>query len=787
MVHNMKITPSRAWLILLGLQAFLGLVIFRDFLSGAANFAYIDIGSDSYAQFVPYAMHMARTIAREGFTGWSFEIGLGSPTAWMLGDAFTLLSQIAGPDNVLPLRIWVYLLKIVLGGTSFFVLIRYYVTRWETAVIAALAYSFCGFVVINGQWDPEATEFIFFPLILWAIVRYLRTRDVLALPVVLAVSLIAGVFFVAVGVFLLFSCVAFIVTSSEPRAMFKTWLTQMVPLTGIGFLLAAPHLLPVILQMLDSPRVGGGQALFQKLWQQGLSVNDWPLVLAEIGGIFHKDIFGIGSAYRGYWNYLEGPEFFIGVILFLGIPQLWNGSASDRKTLLIALAAIAAYFIFPVLRYSAMGFAAPYFRVSTLWITLILLMLAARALDRVIENGVDGRLLAIGVGGYAILLILVLGGSMGANVWKPHAAKILGLTVFAGALLWLAQRKVLSARLLPLALLGAVVVETVLVARPSYVEGRALASPQLRAYRDATLDALRAIREIDKGIFRIEKTYDSASLADALAQNYMGIKSYFFHGSGVVDFNIGVRLIAPTPARANVNYTNWLPNAGSRFMLNTLLGVKYIITREPVHWPGFVAVREERDYQIYRNEMALPLGIVQTKQITRSTLSRLSSLPEPTAKIYLDIAIINAVVVENRIPERGDLFDLDDLLRSGVVELQDRYYEPAKALQETGLRIEQFSSDHISGTISPVKPGILVFSIPYNQGWSLKIDGKDTPLIRANFGMLAAPVQAGAHTVELDFRLPGQRAGALIGALGLVLLALRRRSNKALDSRQSPG
>ena len=771
----MKITTSRAWLILLGLQALLAVAIFWDFLSGQHYFAYTDIGSDSYFAFVPYAMHMARTFASEGFAGWSFEVGLGGPTAWLPRDTFTLLNLAGGPDNVLPLRIWIYLLKIVLGGTSFFVLIRCYVTRWETAVIAALAYSFCGFVVVNGQWDPEATEFVFFPLILWAIVTHLRTGNVIALPVVMAASLISDVFFVAVAVFVLLTCVAFIVTSSEPAAMLRTWLRRILPLAAIGYLLAAPHLLPVIFQMLDSPRISGGRALFEKLWQQGLSVNEWPLILAEIGSIFHKDIFGIGNDYRGFWNYFEGPEFFIGVMLFLVIPQLWNGSAADRKILLIALCGVAAYFVFPVVRYSAMGFAALYFRVSTLWITLILLMLAARAVDHVIENGVDGRLLAVGVGSYLFLLILVLGGRMGANVWVPHVVKILGLTMLAGVLLLLAQRKVLSARWLPLILLCAVIVETVLIARPSYVEGRLRVSPEPHAYSDATLDALRAIREIDKGIFRIEKTYDSVSLDDAIAQDYMGIKSYSFHGSGVVDFNTGMRLINPPRAGDNINSaTNWLPNA-----------VKYIIAREPVQWPGFIAVRKERDYQIYRNEMALPLGIVQTKQITLSTLARLASLPAADANIYRDIAIINAVVVEKFIPKGGDLFDFDDLLRSKGIALQDRYYEPAKALQQTGLHIEQFSSSHISGRIYPREAGILVFSIPYNRGWSLKIDGENTPMIRANFGMLATPVQAGTHAVELDFRVPGQREGVLIGALGLALLALRRRSKAT--GRRSPG
>ena len=782
----MKITAARAWLILLGLQGLLALLVLRDFLFGGLHFAYIDIGNDTYRQFVPYAMHLARTVAREGFPGWSFEIGLGGPTAWLPGDAFALLNVIGGPDNVLPLRIWIYLLKIVLGGTSFFLLLRCMVTRWETAVIGALAYSFCGFVVVNGQWDPEATEFVFVPLILWAIVRHLRSGDLVVFPLVLALALVCGAFFVPLSVFLLLTCVAFVVTSSEPGAMFKRWLTGILPLAVIGYLLAAPLLLPVILQVLDSPRIGGGQSLFQKIWQDSLVLNDWWLILAQIGGIFHKDIFGIGNAFQGYWNYLEGPEFFIGVTLFLLIPQLSRGSAVDRKVLLIAACGIAVYFMFPLIRYAAMGFAVPYFRVSTLWISVILLLLAVRALDQVIERGLDGRLLAVSVAGYLLLLFLVATGDMGTRVSEAHVVKIVDLATLAGALLLLALLKILPARWLPLAILCAVLIETVQIAYPSYVEGRMPVSRQRNAYSDASLEALREIRAMDKGVFRVEKTYDSVALADAMAQDYMGIKSYSSHGSGVVAFHIGTGLIPPT-AGAAINYTNWLPHAGARFMLNTLLGVKYIIARKPLQWPGFEAVREARGYFIYRNVAALPLGIVQTKQVTASALSRLKALSQVNANIMRDIVMINAVVVDKFIPEYGDQFDLDELLGAKSMVLQDRYFGPAMALQETGLRIEQFSSNHIAGRINPAKAGILVFSIPYSRGWSLKIDGKETPMIRANFGMLATPVQPGAHSVELDFHLPGKGAGLLLGALGLALLLLRRRKYALAGERPPPG
>ncbi|MBE0475166.1 YfhO family protein, partial [Rhodoferax sp.] len=433
----MKITLPKAWLILFGLQIMLIGVIFFSFLAGEHYFAYTDIGSDTYFSAVPFAMHMAHQFALEGYTGWSFISGLGNIIALWLGDAFTWLGLAGGADGVLPLRIWVYVLKLLLGGAAFFLLMRDYVTRWETGVISALAYTFCGYMVINGQWDSEGGPFIFYPLILWAINRTLRKGNMLALPVALALALVSSVFFVSLGVFMALACLAYVLTSPEPKAMFTTWLLKILPLTLLGYLLAAPALAPIMAQLMDTSRVSGGQNLFAKMLEQSLQINDWPVFVAEIAGLFHKDIFGIGSNYKGYWNYLEGPGFYIGVFLLLLIPQLWQGTAKDRRVLLLGLAAVAAYFIFPVFRYAAMGFAVPYFRSSTLWVSLLLFMLAAMALDQVLTKGVSGRLLAVGAAVFGLLLALVLL-SVGANVWQTHVYKIVGLALLAVFVLLLA-------------------------------------------------------------------------------------------------------------------------------------------------------------------------------------------------------------------------------------------------------------------------------------------------------------------------------------------------------------
>lgn len=771
----MKSDLFKSWCTLFVLQALVAVIVFSEFLSGHFYFAYLDIGSDSYFQVVPYTMYLSRAIAQKSFDGWSFHLGLGGPTSAMFGDLMSMLVQSVGSDRILSSRIWFYILKILLGGSFFLLFIRYFVARWESAVICALSYSFCGYMVIDGQWDVQASAFVFYPFVLWAIVGHLRTGNVILLPSAIAISIWFGTFFVSLGVFLIFTCIIVVSCSDTPKATAKQWILRTFPLVAIGYLMAAPYLVPVIFQLLDSSRVSGSESHIHRILTQCFSVNDTRLIFAEIGGLFHKDIFGIGSAYGGYHNYLEGPGFFVGVLLLLLIPQLWRGATLDRRMVVLSTIGFAAYVVFPIFRYAAMGFAAPYFRISALWVSIVFLMLAARALDIVITHGVKFRLLIIGIVVYGALLSLVLLGQLGVLIWLPHVAKLCGLAAIAIVVLVLAERHLLTANKLPLALIFLVVIEIVVIARPSYVEGRVMVPRELRAYEDGTQVALRDIRELDSGVFRIEKNFDSVSLADSLAQDYMGIKSYSLHSRGVVDFHIGTGLIAPSSDV--LNFTNWLPNAGTRYMLNSLLGVKYLIAKKRLDWPGFQELGTAAGLVIYRNNLALPLGVVQTNQVTKAALSKLSTLLTADANLYRDVAMINSVVVDEIIAQHGLPFDMDRLLLSKNLSLQDHYITPVLSLQKTGLQVAQFSDSHISGSVAPDHAGILVFSIPFDEGWVLRIDGTKTAMFRANFGMLAAPIAAGTHSIELRYTTPGRRVGWLFGALGVALLGLSAARN----------
>lgn len=73
--------------------------------------------------------------------------------------------------------------------------------------------------------------------------------------------------------------------------------------------------------------------------------------------------------------------------------------------------------------------------------------------------------------------------------------------------------------------------------------------------------------------------------------------------------------------------------------------------------------------------------------------------------------------------------------------------------------------NQVSGNISVDAPRMLVFAIPYSEGWSARVDGEETPVYKANLMFMAVPLEAGRHTVELSYCTPGIRAGAAISGL----------------------
>lgn len=95
--------------------------------------------------------------------------------------------------------------------------------------------------------------------------------------------------------------------------------------------------------------------------------------------------------------------------------------------------------------------------------------------------------------------------------------------------------------------------------------------------------------------------------------------------------------------------------------------------------------------------------------------------------------------------------------------------------EEGSVRVYRQKKDsRLSGTVDSDQDGIVLLAIPYEQGWSLKVDGEETETFRADYGLTGFYSLAGSHNFVLEFTPPLLKAGigVSLGSLAVFLVLL---------------
>lgn len=88
------------------------------------------------------------------------------------------------------------------------------------------------------------------------------------------------------------------------------------------------------------------------------------------------------------------------------------------------------------------------------------------------------------------------------------------------------------------------------------------------------------------------------------------------------------------------------------------------------------------------------------------------------------------------------------------------------------LTVESYSSTHIKGSINVTSPGQLVLSIPYEPGWTLKVDGAETEVDSFESTFISTSLEEGEHSIELSYYPKGLNSGILVSLLCLFIFVI---------------
>lgn len=102
--------------------------------------------------------------------------------------------------------------------------------------------------------------------------------------------------------------------------------------------------------------------------------------------------------------------------------------------------------------------------------------------------------------------------------------------------------------------------------------------------------------------------------------------------------------------------------------------------------------------------------------------------------------------------------------------------QPVKGIEEKTAKLGEealenvvMGTNEITGKISVSKKKALVLSVPYSEGFTAYVDGKETKLQKANTMFMALELEAGEHEIRLTYCTPWLKTGMALSALGLLV------------------
>lgn len=856
----------------------IALILYKDFILGSKYLIYKDIGSDTISSYWPFYKYIIESIKKGTLNFWSFQMGIGTST-------LSLSSLIFDPFNIilfiLPIKYLPYgfvltmIAKIYVSGAVFYFYLKRLNVRGYAAVIGSVVWAFNGYILLWGQHYMFASAVALFTLIMYSLEVFINdSKCELFIGSIFLLAIHSPYIMYAVTAYLFLYAIGryfYLESGNIKRTFIKLFSLALRYLSGLC--LGAVIFIPSCFIILSSPRLkGAGSQLPDVLWND---FSIWTIVTR----LFSNNLTGNGNSYFGYFNYYEAMMLSSSIIILLMIPQLFMLVNTRKKKFLLGyslmLTVIAV--VSPLVSYFFNAFST----VATRWSFVIIFTMivgGVLALNTLFEDKkmsypllVIQLILCSGLIVIALSKVLSLADKDVAFPIRTfgymQCIMLIGILIVTGTLLIL--YKVIKRNSIIWGLIIIVAAELILnnyytinkrdTIGNDYIQGQ-------KEYYDGTIDVVEEIKQRDKDFYRIEKNYQSRFLNDPVFQGYRGLSNYGLNTASSIEFASEFENL-----RKN-NHPNYIYNFDNVKRIQSLLGVKYILSKEKYVYDGYNKIDEINGIGIYQNSYVFPLGYTYESYIPRNKFEKLDIyskedtllnnivleddnlvLNEGEAYRYklikaVDISFENLeeisnrgleqiyyrvkaqdarlsmsfdkpiqnglileMVVEAQQDSKGQLYyknlgaEEKKVIEFDVTEGTKKYLIPVEvsgiseisialgsqnetikmidiAIKERSniksaldnkdiFNITKFKNSKIEGNIEVKDYKIITWTVPYDKGWTVKVDGNRVPVLKVNTGFIGVEIQPGYHDIELSYMPYGMILGAIL-SIGMLILCI---------------
>ncbi|MEG0355984.1 MAG: YfhO family protein, partial [Lachnospiraceae bacterium] len=733
------------------------LSIFWFFIIGKNLFLYEGYGGDSLHICWPLKSFVVNTI-KDGSGFWGWELGIGTNILAVqadLMDPFNLFLLLFPQDSIVYGFVFMSIAKLSLSGYFFFCCLRLRGCRDKSALLLSLLFCVNTFALLWMCQFSYGTSYLYGIGILFGYEYYRVQKKPWLLMTFVFLLAIQSVYFlwiilVAVLIVALFDAIFMCKLKEGLLYIGKLFLWVL-----FGIALAAFLFLPQCWLLISNPRASGTvlpsfnlgnsylyTSLYAKAW------NGW----------------GLGG-YAVYGGFFSEPVYSASAICLLSLTQLFTKKLRTKKivavTIMIAFSLIFISFVSPIFNV----FSQTTFRWT--WLLLIPIFYGAA---KVFSSWEETKQINVKTGAVTTIIMFacwILCLSYLIKYIKTPDSQAMGVAdimqipeaVFANLMtaitFGIAGIALLvyrfSKKAFSVILVSVMIVIECVILPAQIINTRVPLSSQAvfeGTYYDGTMEAVEQIKGYEnEQPYRIDKNYTSVHFDDALIQNYEGIKVYLPNNSpSYLEFS---EVMGAEPSGI------FIKGFDGRNTVQSLLGVRYVLSKTPNEIEGYELFGQNRDTYIFKNKYPLPFGYMYYSYTTEAEFLKAS------------IDQKEQLLSQNAVIKEAPLLQITEK----VLDNKESTTEALKKLSQSPLEVVSKNNSGLKGNICVKEDGILFISIGYDKGWSAKVDGVNKPVQCVNIGFCGIELSAGEHTIELKYEPPLMKAGIVVSCISIGILA----------------
>lgn len=108
-------------------------------------------------------------------------------------------------------------------------------------------------------------------------------------------------------------------------------------------------------------------------------------------------------------------------------------------------------------------------------------------------------------------------------------------------------------------------------------------------------------------------------------------------------------------------------------------------------------------------------------------------------------------------------YDISDI---EIYEIPNNFFDE-KDITPLEITTTKTNGDYLEGQINVSENGYFVFTIPYDNGFTITVDGKKTEFEKVNDAFIGFAITKGSHTIKIEFEAPYSNLGKMISLFGI--------------------